>query len=311
MTHDHSSHAAQGGPRLGLSIALTLAFAAGEAFAGLSAHSLALVSDAGHNLSDALALIFSWFALRISRRPADHKQTFGYRRAGILAALANSVSLVVIALYIFWEAAKRLRSPEPVQSVPMIVVALVAIVLNGIISYWLRAHAKDDLNVRSAYLHMLGDAVSALGVVAAGIVVALTGATLADPIVSILIGLLILWSSWDVLAESLNVLMEGVPRGLDLGEIEGAICGVSDVDGVHHLHVWTIASGLVACSCHIVVTERSVRSGEQVLAAVAAMLEQRFHIHHTTIQVEVDGCEPGVICCVSQPVRDVKPGHSH
>lgn len=291
MTHDHSSEAANGGPRLGLSIALTLVFVAGESLAGYYAHSLALLSDAGHNLSDALALLFSWFALRMSRWPADAKQTFGYRRAGILAALANSVSLVVIALYIFWEAAKRLRTPEIVHSLPMIVVALVAVVLNGVISYWLRSHAKNDLNVRSAYLHMLGDAVSALGVVAAGIVVALTGATIADPIVSILIGVLILWSSWDVLAESVNVLMEGVPKGLDLGEVERAIREVPDVQDVHHLHVWTIASDLVACSCHIVVAEQSVQGGEQVLSAVAAMLEERFDIRHTTIQVE--GCAPG------------------
>jgi cobalt-zinc-cadmium efflux system protein len=311
MTHDHSSEVPKGGPRLGLSIALTLAFVAVEVLAGFSAHSLALLSDAGHNLSDALALIISWFALRMSRWPADAKQTYGYRRAGILAALANSVSLVVIALYIFWEAAKRLRSPEPVASVPMIAVALVAVVLNGVISFWLRTHAKNDLNVRSAYLHMLGDAVSALGVVAAGIVVALTGATIADPIVSLLIGLLILWSSWEVLAESVNVLMEGVPKGLDLGEVERAIRGGPDVQAVHHLHVWTIASGLVACSCHIVVTDRSARGGEQVLLAVAAMLKERFGIQHTTIQVEVEGCEPGRADCDLQTSSHPEAEHGH
>ncbi len=290
MIHDHSSDAANEGPRLGLSIALTLLFVAGEGFAGFYAHSLALLSDAGHNLSDALALVLSWFALRMSRWPADETRTFGYRRAGILAALANSASLVVIALYIFWEAARRLRSPEPVHSVPMILVALVAVMLNGVISYWLRAHAKNDLNVRSAYLHMLGDAVSALGVVAAGIVVAMTGATIADPVVSILIGLLILWSSWDVLSESVNVLMEGVPKGLDLGEVERAIRSVPDVQDLHHLHVWTIATGLVACSCHIVVTERTVLSSQPVLGQVAAMLSARFGISHTTIQIEAKGC---------------------
>src|SRR5262249_41272957 len=159
------------------------------------------LSDAGHNFADALALALTWYAARAARRPADARRTFGSHRVGILAALANAVSLVVLALVIFWEAAQRLRAPEPVRSGPMIGVALAGVVLNGVISLWLRHEARHDLNVRSAYLHMLGDAASALGVVAAGVVVAWTGADVADPLVSFLIGGLILWSSWGVLAE--------------------------------------------------------------------------------------------------------------
>jgi cobalt-zinc-cadmium efflux system protein len=296
---------------MALSVALTLAFVAGEAAAGYFAHSLALLSDAGHNLADALALVLSWYALRAARRPPDARRTFGQHRVGILAALINAVSLVVIALFIFWEAAQRLRSPQPVEGGPMIVVALVAIALNVVISLWLHRDAKNDLNVRSAYLHMLGDAVSAAGVVIAGVVVETTGASIADPIVSLLIGGLILWSSWGILTESVNVLMEHVPKGLDMTELEQSVKEVSGVINVHDLHVWTVASGIVACSCHILVDESSVRDGQRVLRSVAEILRQRFGIIHSTVQVEVEGCGPDELYCTLRPVHDPHAGHHH
>src|SRR2546429_3765564 len=240
MGHSHDHGESLPGPRLVLSILLTLAFVAGEAIAGYFAHSLALLSDAGHNFADALALIFSWYGIWIARRPFTAQRTFGYHRVGILAALVNAVSLVVIALLIFWEASTRLGHPEPVQSTPMIVVALIAILMNTVISFGLRSAAKKDLNVRSAYLHMLGDAISAAGVVVAGLVVAFTGASIADPLVSILIGTLILWSSWGILKDSVNVLLEAIPAGMNMIEVEQAIANVHGVLEVHDLHVWTI-----------------------------------------------------------------------
>src|SRR5712691_8836308 len=199
MGHSHDHGASLTGRRLLLSAFITVAFVIGEATAGYFSNSLALLSDAGHNFADALALILSWYGLWIARRPSSAKRTYGYHRVGILVALVNAVSLVVIALLIFWEAASRLRHPEPVQPTPMIVVALIAILLNTVISLWLRSAAKKDLNIRSAYMHMLGDAISATGVVGAGVVVAFTGASIADPAVSVLIGFLILWSSWGIL----------------------------------------------------------------------------------------------------------------
>jgi cobalt-zinc-cadmium efflux system protein len=311
MSHTHGHAGASTGRRLGLALVLTLAFVACEAAAGWWANSLALLSDAGHNFADALALALSWYGVWIARRPADARRTYGYHRVGILAALVNGVSLVVIALVIFWEAVQRLRHPEPVQSAPMIVVALLAVVLNGLIGYWLHHDAKHDLNVRSAYLHMLGDAVSALGVVLAGAVVALTGAAVADPVVSLLIGGLILWSCWDVLVEAVNILLEAAPRGLDMAALERGIRDVPGVLGVHDLHVWTVASGMVACSCHVVVSEQSVRGGQQVLRAVAGMLEERFGITHTTVQVEVEGCDPNDMYCTLRPAHRHGPGHEH
>ena len=300
MGHSHGSSATLTGRRLSLSIFITLAFVLGEATTGYFSHSLALMSDAGHNFADALALVFSWYGIWIARKPSTAQRTFGYHRVGILAALVNAVSLVVIALLIFWEAMSRLRHPEPVQSAPMIVVALIAILMNTVISFWLKSAAKNDLNVRSAYLHMLGDAISAAGVVVAGVIVAFTGASIADPIVSILIGILILWSSWGILKESVNVLLEAIPEGMNMAKVEQTIGGVHGVLAVHDLHVWTVGSGMVCCSCHIMVNEQSVRSGENVLRAVTEELEHHFGIAHTTIQVEVEGCEPNDMYCVKR-----------
>ena len=308
----HGHAGAVTGRYLGLAIGLTAAFVVGEAVAGLFAQSLALLSDAAHNFADALALVFSWYALRMASRPADARRTYGYHRVTILAALANAVSLVVIALGLFWEAGQRLLAPVPVEGGLMIGVALVAVLLNGAISLFLRGEAKHDLNLRSAYLHMLGDAASAFGVVIAGAVVLATGLSLADPIVSILIAVLILWSSWSVLAEAANVLMEAAPRGLDMAAVERTIGGVPGVRSVHDLHVWTVSSGIVACSCHILVEEQSVRSGQQVLRGVVERLRQRFGISHTTVQVEVEGCEPNDLYCTLRPAgAGAEPGHRH
>jgi cobalt-zinc-cadmium efflux system protein len=300
MTHSHDHGAIPTRRRLVLSILITLIFVLVEAITGYFSHSLALMSDAGHNFADALALIFAWYGVWIALKPSTARRTFGYHRVGTLAALVNSVSLVVIALLVFWEAIDRLRHPQPVHSTPMIIVALLAILMNTVISLWLRGGAKKDLGVRSAYVHMLGDAISAAGVVVAGLVVAFTGAPIADAVVSILIGILILGSSWGILKESVNVLLEAIPPGMNMAEVEQTIANVHGVLEVHDLHVWTIGSGMVCCSCHVMVNEQSVRSGENVLRAVTDELEHNFGIAHTTIQVEVEGCDPNDMYCVKR-----------
>jgi cobalt-zinc-cadmium efflux system protein len=273
-------------------VTLTFAFVVAEAVSGWFGHSLALLSDAGHNLADVAALGLSWYALSMARKPSHHGMTFGYHRVAIVAALANAGSLCVIALWIGWESIQRFRSPEPADGRLMIGVALVAIVVNVIISLRLHKASKSDLNVRSAYLHMMGDAVSAFGVVVAGAFVEMTGSVVADPLVSGLIAAFILWSSYGVLRESLTVLLEGTPPGTDMLAVVDAIKAVSGVLDVHDLHVWMVGPGVVACSCHIVVAEESIRRGQQVMRAVARNIEHRFHITYTTIQVEVEGCEP-------------------
>jgi cobalt-zinc-cadmium efflux system protein len=282
-------------------VGVTLAFVVAEFVAGWLGHSLALVSDAGHNLADAAALGLSWYALSIACKPSHHGMTYGYHRVAVIAALLNALSLVVIALWIIWEAVERLRRPEPVDSRLMIGVALVAIAVNVAISLRLHAGSKHDLNVRSAYLHMVGDALSAFGVVVAGVIVAVTGAVVADPIVSFFIAGFILWSSYGVCRDSATVLLEGTPPGTDMPAVIAAIRAVAGVLDVHDLHVWMVGPGVVACSCHVMVSEQSVRQGQQVVRAVAHDLEHRFHITHTTVQVEVEGCDPNDMYC--GPVR--------
>jgi cobalt-zinc-cadmium efflux system protein len=309
MAHVHGEPAA--GRYLGLSLGLTLLFVVAEAAAGYVANSLALLSDAGHNFADALALLFSWYAVRVARRPADARRTYGYHRVGVLAALANALSLVGIAGFIGWEAVERLRFPEPVDGGVMIGVALAAVLLNGVITLWLHAEAQHDLNIRSAYLHMLGDALSGVGVVVAGVVVALTGQPAADPVVSLLIGAFILWTSWGVLTEAVHVLLEAAPKGVDVPRVVHAIRQVPGVEGVHDLHVWTIGSGMAACSCHIVVNHERTREGQRVHQAVAEVLRHEFGIGHTTIQVEIEACGADAIHCTMQPAHGHEPGHAH
>jgi len=257
---------------------------------GYFSNSLALMADAGHNFADALALALSAFALWMATKPTDSKRTFGYHRVGILAALVNAVGLVVMAGAIFWKALQRLYAPAPVQSGPMIWVALLAIILNSGIAWWLFKAAQEDLNIRGAYLHMVGDAAASFGVVIAGIIIALTGAYIADPIVSIIFAALVLWSSWSILTESIHVLLEATPIGLDLERVEQAIRGVRGVFDTHDLHVWTVSSGLIAGSCHIVVADQSVTNSQQIHQNVAHMLEHNFNISHSTIQIEVEDC---------------------
>jgi cobalt-zinc-cadmium efflux system protein len=288
---------------MGLSVLVTLAFVAGEAVVGYLAHSLALMSDAAHNFTDALALILSWYAIQAAKRAASPERTFGSHRVGILAALVNALTLVGIGAVIIWEAIPRLFDPQPVQSGPMIWVALVSVVLNGVISVWLRAGSKHDLNIRSAYLHMLGDAVSSLGVVAAGIFVAATGNPIADPVISLLIGGFIIHSSWGIITEALKVLMEATPKGIDMAALERSIKNVRGVLGVHDLHVWSISSNLLSFSCHVRVSEQSVRSGEQILKSVADTVRHDHGIAHTTIQLEVEGCEEDEMYCTLRPVE--------
>ena len=244
-THDHA-HSHSHVPvnvsnrAMGAAVALTLTFVLVEAIAGWTAHSLALLSDAGHNLADAAALGFSWYALWIANKPSHQGMTFGYHRVGVFAALANAVSLVLIAVFIGWEAIVRIREPQAADGTA-------AIVVNLAIGLWLHRGAKDDLNIRSAYLHMMGDALSAFGVVIAGVLVAARQWSLADPLVSLLIAGLILYSSYGVLCESATVLLEGTPAGMDMPAVIAAIKNVGGVLDVHDLHVWMVGPGVVAC----------------------------------------------------------------
>jgi cobalt-zinc-cadmium efflux system protein len=269
---------------LALALAITASLLVAEVVAGILTNSLALLADAGHMVSDVGALSLSIFAIWAALRPASATRTYGLQRVEILAALVNGLTLVLIALYIFWEAGHRFGEPPEVSSLPMLGVAvggLVANVVSGLILY---RYSAQSLNVRGAYFHVLGDALGSVGVIAAAIIMLSTGWFLADPLISVLIGLLILYSSWRLLRESVEVLLEAVPSHIDANEVESTVKGVPGVTGVHDLHIWTVTSGLVSLSCHCELD--ASRASEQVLSDLFGLLHERFGIRHVTIQPE-------------------------
>ena len=268
----------------------TALFVVVELIAGIVANSLALVGDAIHNFTDTLALVLALVAVRIERRPANATKTYGYHRAGVLAAFINSGTLVAFTVYIFYEAWQRLRVPHAVDSRAMLIVAALAFLLNAAITWWLHDDGRADLNVRSAVLHMLGDAASSLGIVVAALLIARTGHSFWDPAMSIFIGILILWSSFGVLREAVNLLLEGTPPGVDPAEVTRAIESVDGILGVHHLHVWGLGSARRALSAHLIVGDVPLKATSQLLGRVKALLHDEYGIEHTTIQFELADC---------------------
>jgi cobalt-zinc-cadmium efflux system protein len=281
--HEHDVRPV-GRRRLAAVLALTAAFMVVEFAGGLLAGSLALLADAAHMLTDAGALALSLFALHVAQRPATAEKTYGYLRVEILAALLNGATLIVVAIFIFREAYQRFLDPPPVRSGLMLGVAVAGLLVNVVAARMLHGSAGHSLNVRGAYLHVLGDMLGSVGAVAAAIVIMLTGWVRADPLISVLVGMLILVSSWKLVRESADVLLEAVPSHIDLGEVREAMLVVSGVRDVHDLHIWTVTSGFLAMSGHAVV--RDLAEHGNVLAELHRTLQEGFGIDHVTIQVE-------------------------
>lgn len=307
MGHGHDHAAGATGGRLRAALLVTLLFTAGEAAAGFWTGSLALISDAAHNLADGLALGLAWWAHAQSSRRADARRTFGYHRVGVLAAVVNALALVLIAGGILWEAWHRWQHPAPVPGLTIMAVAAVALAVNALVSWWLHHGAKDDVNLRGAYLHMVADAAASAGVLIAGGVILATGWTAADALASALIGVLILWSSWGVLAESVGILLESAPARIDTAAVSAAVRTVPGVLAVHDLHAWTLGTGLNACSVHVVVAEQPASAGEAIARAVADAL-RALGIAHTTVQVEVTACVDG---CAADGEAAAARAHGH
>jgi cobalt-zinc-cadmium efflux system protein len=311
--HSHGVATNMGG-KLIIALVLTSLFVVGEFIAGLVAHSLALVSDAGHNLTDALAVGFSLWAMSLAKKKPTPDKTFGYYRAGILAAALNAGTLVIIAFFIFYEGVTRLVHPEPVEGGIIIIVAAVAVVLNGAIAFMLSA-GSDDLNVRSTFVHMAGDALSAVGVIIAGVGILLTGWQFLDPIVSFFIGLFILWSSWGIVREAVNILMEGTPAGLNMGQLIADMNSVEGVNTVHDVHVWTIGHDRLALSAHVNTGNCTVMAASQCFARLNELLETKYDIVHSTLQAECAECDPNDEYCSfgvdGAPAHDHNENHTH
>jgi cobalt-zinc-cadmium efflux system protein len=293
--HDHFHAVSR---KLVIASAATIAFVVVEAAVGVWAHSLALIGDSIHNFTDTLALLLALVALRLERRPPTAEKSYGYHRAGVLSAFVNAGALVALTIYIFWEAVVRLRTPQAVDSRAMLITAAVALFLNGAITLWLREAGRHDINIRSAVLHMLGDAVSSAGIIAAALLIRFTGASYWDAVVSFGIGVLILWSSWGVLREAINLLLEGTPAGIDPDAVTRAIAGIEGVHGVHHLHIWALGPSRPALSCHLMVGDVPVKSTGNLLSRVNDLLDHDFGIAHTTVQFEFVSCDVDDPYCV-------------
>ena len=286
--HNHAGPARRGSfTRLGWTLALVAAYMVAEVVGGLLTNSLALLADAGHMLSDAAALGLSLLAMHFARRPRTAQRTYGSYRAEVLAALVNAATLVAIAFYIFYEAAVRFRHPPDVLGPWMMAVAVVGLLVNIAGLMILSGARSESLNLRGAWLHVLGDAAGSVGAIVAGVLVWTLGWNRADPIASVLIGGLILASSWRLLRDTVTVLMEHAPEHLDVDEIRAAMLAVEDVADVHDLHVWTITSGLESLSAHVETT--APLPADRVLANIRQVLAERFDLTHTTIQLEPPG----------------------
>lgn len=313
--HVHAAPSSPGAGRtqsvLRISLVATLAYVAVTFVAGLRAHSLALLSEAGHNASDFLALLLSFAAVYFQTRPASDSKTFGYQRAGVLAAFINAATLILISLWIGAEAIHRLSAPVAVQPRLMMIVAAAGVVMNGVIAALLWGVARD-VNMRSAFLHMAGDTLSTAAVIAGGAGILFTGQNWIDPVLSLVIAALILWSSFGIVRETLNILLEGTPRGVSLPTIRSGMEAVDGVINVHDLHVWSLGSQSRALACHVTIADIPPSESACILLNLNHVLKDHFHIIHTTIQFEHVGCDELEGCVV--PIEELTaqdPGHHH
>jgi cobalt-zinc-cadmium efflux system protein len=303
---------------LKLSMALTATYVVATFYFGVRAHSLALVSEAGHNVSDLLAILLSFAAVYFQTRPATDEKTFGYQRAGVLAAFVNALTLIVLAAWIGLSAVHRLYEPVTVQPRLMMVVAAAGVLMNGAIAGLLWKFS-GDVNIRSVFLHMLGDTLSTAAVIAGGAAILFTGIMWIDPVLSLLIAGMIVWSSVTIVRETLNILLEGTPSAVSLGQVRTALSAVPGVLDVHDLHIWSLGSSSHALASHVTIAEMPVSECSSILDAINCALRDRFHIAHTTIQFEIRGCETTHGCSAPPPLEAVgahdhhhhHPGHSH
>jgi cobalt-zinc-cadmium efflux system protein len=296
--HSHLREAAkQTTTRLSLSLFLTLVFVMIEAGAGIFANSLALLTDAAHNLTDVIALALTWFAVRITAQPANAQKTYGYHRAGILVALLNSTTLVLISLGIFYEAYRRLMSPPEVQSSVLIGVGLIAVVINLVTALLVHRGSQQDLNLRSAFVHLMGDVLSTVSAVIAGVIIYITNANWLDPLVSVLIGFLILYNAWGILRDAVDILLESTPRDVDMQALVKDVAQVDGVLGIHDIHVWSLTQNLRTMSAHILTDDLHISAGTEIQRQITELLNHRYHIAHSTLQLECVDCFPDSLYC--------------
>ena len=285
--------------RLALSLVITLVFVIVEVTAGVFSNSLALLSDAAHNITDVIALALTWWALRLASQPANQNKTFGYHRAGILAAFVNSITLAIIAIGIFYEAYQRVLNPSDVQVEVLIGVGSVAVVINVVTALLIRHGAEQDLNIRSAFLHLLADVYSTVGAVVAGVIIRFTNWNWLDPFASVLIGILIMWSGWKIVREAVEILMESTPKDIDMAALIQDITSIEGIHGVHDLHIWSLSQATRTLSAHIVTDDISISRGALIQKRVNDIVHQYYGVKHATLQLECNNynCTTNLLYC--------------
>lgn len=309
--HDHGHHSAhdlrqqsvEGKKDLLIALLITFLVMIAEAIGGLLSNSLALLSDAGHMLTDNLALLLSFFAMKFATMPATEKRTFGFYRLEILAALINGIVLALLSLYIIYEAYLRMINPQRVEGMLMLIVAGIGLVANIVGAFVLMKHSHANLNIRGAYLHILGDALSSVGVVIASVIILLTGWYLIDPILSIVISLVIIYGAWVLVKESVNILLESAPAHINIETVAAEISKIRGVREAYHIHVWTITSGVHALSAHVLIDDQLVSLSRDLIDDIRALLADKFRIMHSTIQLECERCDMNPICSLPNSVQ--------
>ena len=297
MSHHNHEEVQLAGNKLKYSLILSVTILIAEVIGGVLSNSLALLSDAGHVFADVIALGLSWYGVRQAMRPSDSRMTFGYHRIGVIVAIVNAVSIFVIAAVIIYEAYGRLREPPEVKSTLMMAVAIVGLAANILVTWWLRKAQRSNINIRSAFWHAFGDALASVGVIVGGIIIMLTGQFLVDPIISVLIALIILWSAWSIFREGFRVILEATPRDVDILKMIGALKSIEGVKDVHDVHVWSITPELRAMNGHILIEDISISDAAVIRSRIEEVIRDQFHIEHTTLQMECQKCDPADLFC--------------
>jgi cobalt-zinc-cadmium efflux system protein len=288
---DNHNHSVRGNRLLAATV-LNLLISVAEIAGGLISNSLSLISDALHNLTDGLAIFIAWAANKISKRPSSLKRTFGYKRIEILAAMLNAAVLVIVSLWLFYEAALRIMQPEPVNGKLMMIVAVIGLLANLAAVIILRSDSKKNINVKAAYLHLLGDTLTSVAVIIGGIIIYFLEVYWLDPVITIVIGLYILKETWSILKQINDILMQGVPAGLDLEKICSDIGKIPEISNIHHVHLWNLDDHSIHFECHVDLKEDfRLSETERIQAQIESLLQETYHIGHVTIQLEFGRCD--------------------
>jgi cobalt-zinc-cadmium efflux system protein len=307
MPHNHHHEIVEVGSKLRAGIFFSALILAAEIAGGILTNSVALLADAGHVLTDVIALALSWYGVAQARRPATRRMTFGYHRIGVLIAVLNASTIIAVAAFILYEAIRRMGAPPEVRSIPMMIVAAAGLAVNLFVALWLREERGENLNVRSAFWHAAGDALASVGVIIGGVIITLTGLNIVDPIIGAVIGLIIVAAAWGILKDGLRVLLEASPSHVDVDKMVKALLALPGVKDVHDMHVWSITPEIHAMSGHVLIADQAVSQAASIQESIEELLRERFKIGHSTLQLECQSCEASGVLCSLRSGHDECP----